>query len=160
VVSAGREAQIVDGDRAAGDGPVPASNDDGVVRGRIGRRCPTTARLTDRSRTFEPLKAANEKAAQRCKNGLSMCSQPDVGREHKPKCVIANERNIDEYCNEGKKRNDERNYVHAENIEDTDSGNAHIAILLRGCKRKRSPIYKIDKAKNELITFFYGNAGP
>jgi hypothetical protein len=60
-----------------------------------------------------------------------MCGQPDVGREHEPKCVITYKWNIDEYGNESEKRNNERDDVHAENIENPDSGNTHMAILLK-----------------------------
>jgi hypothetical protein len=66
---------------------------------------------------------------QMAPEALPMCGQPDIGREHEPKCVIAYKWNIDEYGNESKKRNNERNDVHAENIENPNSGNTHIAIL-------------------------------
>jgi hypothetical protein len=60
-----------------------------------------------------------------------MPGQPDVGSKHKPKREIAHERNIDKHRDQREKGNNERNYVHAENVEDPDSRNTHIASLLK-----------------------------
>lgn len=83
--------------------------------------------LLDRSR--ESRGRIRETGREGTVTDLPMCGQPDVGRKHEPKCVIAYKWNIDEYGNESKKRNNERNNVHAENIKNPDSGNTHIAIL-------------------------------
>jgi hypothetical protein len=57
--------------------------------------------------------------------------QPDVGREHEPKREITHEWNIDKHCNYRKEGNDERNDVHAKNVENPDSRNTHIGSLLK-----------------------------
>src|SRR5262249_1930597 len=47
----------------------------------------------------------------------TMSGQHDVGRNEEPERVIAHERNVDEHCDDGEARDDERNDVHAEDIE-------------------------------------------
>jgi hypothetical protein len=57
-----------------------------------------------------------------------MCGQPDVCCEHKPKRIITHEWNIDKHRNQREEGNDERNDVHAENVENSNSSNSHIAV--------------------------------
>ncbi len=63
-----------------------------------------------------------------------MSGQPDVSRKHEPKREITHERNIDKHRDYRKKGNNERNYVHAENVENPDSCNTHIASLLKASR--------------------------
>jgi hypothetical protein len=65
-----------------------------------------------------------------------MCRQPDIGGEHKPKRIITHEWNIDKHCDECEEGNNERNHVHAENVENPDSSNSHMASLLKASQEQ------------------------
>jgi hypothetical protein len=57
--------------------------------------------------------------------------QPDIGCEHKPKGVITYEWNVDKHRNQREEGHNERNDVHAENVEDPNRRNSHVASLLK-----------------------------
>jgi hypothetical protein len=76
-----------------------------------------------------------------------MPSQPDVGGKHKPKREIAHERNIDKHRDQREKGNNERNYVHAENVENPDSRHAHIASLPKASREQRLRAFSESQSK-------------
>jgi hypothetical protein len=65
-----------------------------------------------------------------------MCGQPDVGCKHEPKRVITHEWNIDKHCDEREEGNNQRNHMHAENVENPNGGNSHIASLLKASQEQ------------------------
>jgi hypothetical protein len=95
------------------------------------------------------------------RKSLPMCRQPDVGCEHKPKRIITHEWNIYKYSDEREKRHNERNYVYAENVENTDSRNTHIANLQKASQDWA--FYRFLKIENKnisLMIFIHDNVFP
>jgi hypothetical protein len=65
-----------------------------------------------------------------------VCGQADVGGEHKPKREITHKWNIHKYRNQSEEGNNEGNDVYAENVENPDSRNSHIASLLKDSRKQ------------------------
>jgi hypothetical protein len=75
--------------------------------------------------------------------------QPDIGCEHEPKGVITYKWNIDKHRNEREEGNNERNDVHAENVEDPNRCNSHIASLLKARARKSLRVSEKSQSKTD-----------
>jgi hypothetical protein len=77
---------------------------------------------------------------------LPVGGQPDVGREHKPECIVTYEWNIDKHGNEREEGDDQRYYVDAKEIEHPNGRNTHVTSLLKDFVRIRDrPLPKMTK---------------